>query len=185
MLLSVSEWRRILRWKIETKSAPKTIFSGNGNGLKNFTFLSTWEQKNVHTVYVKQDYVYRDGHTLRGHFSIGTIGPRESVLCSQRSSDVIRVQSLWECVKYRDKWKNNRGPRRVWSFTNVCTHVFFCFCVHFNINLPRSYTRTIEDLIKARKPKGTSLFLTYMYSTSTYGNGLSTVHVYMPHFNSL
>ena len=66
--------------------------------------------------------MYRDGHTLRGHFSIGTIGPRESVLCSQRSSDVIRVQSPWECVKYRDKGKNNRGlgPRRVWSFTNVC-----------------------------------------------------------------
>ena len=34
------------------------------------------------------------GHTVRGHFSIGTIGPRESVLCSQLSSDVIRVQSL-------------------------------------------------------------------------------------------
>ena len=64
--------------------------------------------------------VYRDGHTLRGHFYIGTIGPRESVLCSQRSSDVIRVQSLWECVKYRDKGKNNRGPQRVWSFTNGC-----------------------------------------------------------------
>ena len=29
---------------------PKTIFSGNGNGLTNFTFLSTREQKNVHTV---------------------------------------------------------------------------------------------------------------------------------------
>ena len=55
------------------------------------------------------------GHTLRGHFSIGTIGPRESVLCSQRSSDVIRVQSLWECLKYRDKGKNKRSPRRVWS----------------------------------------------------------------------
>ena len=55
------------------------------------------------------------GHTLRGHFSIGTIGPRKSVLCSQRSSDVIRVQSLWECVKYRDKGKNKRGPWRVWS----------------------------------------------------------------------
>ena len=41
-------------------------------------------------------HVYRDGHTLRGHFSIGTIGPRESVLCSQQSSDVIRVR---ECVK--------------------------------------------------------------------------------------
>ena len=67
--------------------------------------------------------VYRDGHILRGHFSIGTIGPRESVLCSQRSSDVIRVQSPWECVKYRDKGKNNRGPRRVWSFTNVCTGI--------------------------------------------------------------
>ena len=51
MLLSVSKWRKILRGK--TKSAPKTIFSGNGNGLKNFT-LSTREQKNVHTVYVKQ-----------------------------------------------------------------------------------------------------------------------------------
>ena len=38
--------------------------------------------------------VYRDDHTLWGHFSIGTIGPRESVLCSQRSSDVIRVQSV-------------------------------------------------------------------------------------------
>ena len=55
MLLSVSIWRRILREKTETKSTPKTIFSGNGNGLKNFTFLSTREQKNVHTVYVKQD----------------------------------------------------------------------------------------------------------------------------------
>ena len=33
-------------------------------------------------------------HTVRGHFSIGTIGPRESVLCSQLSSDVVRVQSL-------------------------------------------------------------------------------------------
>ena len=58
MLLSVSKWRRILRGKTETKSAPKTIFSGNGNGLKNFTFLSTREQKNVHTVYVKQDFVF-------------------------------------------------------------------------------------------------------------------------------
>ena len=57
MLLSVSKWRRILRGKTETKSAPKTIFSGNGNDLKNFTFLSTQEQKNVHTVYVKQDVV--------------------------------------------------------------------------------------------------------------------------------
>ena len=44
--------RRILRGKTKTKSAPKTIFSGNGNGLKNFTFLSTQEQNNVHTVYV-------------------------------------------------------------------------------------------------------------------------------------
>ena len=59
MLLSVSKWRRILRGKTETKSAPKTIFSGNGNGLKNFTFLSTREQKNVHTVYVKQDCVFK------------------------------------------------------------------------------------------------------------------------------
>ena len=58
MLLSVSKWRRILRGKTETKSAPKTIFSGNGNGLKNCTFLSTREQKNVHTVYVKQDCVF-------------------------------------------------------------------------------------------------------------------------------
>ena len=33
-------------------------------------------------------------HTVRGHFSIWTIGPRESVLCSQLSSDVVRVQSL-------------------------------------------------------------------------------------------
>ena len=107
------------------------------------------EQKNVHTVYVKQDwvgvcvcvcvwsqkrrqsstpqvpyvrcvYVSLYGHTLRGHFSIGTIGPRESVLCSQRSSDVVRVQSLWECLKYRDKGKNKRSPRRVWSKTTVC-----------------------------------------------------------------
>ena len=53
----LSQNRRILRGKTETKSAPKTIFSGNGNGLKNFTFLSTREQKNVHTVYVKQDCV--------------------------------------------------------------------------------------------------------------------------------
>ena len=36
---------------------PKTIFSGNGNGLKNFTFLSTREQMNVHTVYAKQDWM--------------------------------------------------------------------------------------------------------------------------------
>ena len=57
MLLSVSKWRRILRGETETKSAPKTIFSGNGNGLKNFIFLSTQEQKNVHTVYAKQDRV--------------------------------------------------------------------------------------------------------------------------------
>ena len=56
-MLSVSKWRRILRGKTETKSAPKIIFSGNGNGLRNFTFLSTREQKNVHTVYVKQDGV--------------------------------------------------------------------------------------------------------------------------------
>ena len=42
---------------INRKSAPKTIFIGNGNGLKNFTFLSTREQNNVHTVYVKQDSV--------------------------------------------------------------------------------------------------------------------------------
>ena len=87
--------------------------------------------------------MYRDGHTLRGHFSIGTIGPRESVLCSQRSSDVIRVQSLWECVKYRDKGKNKRGPRRVWSFTNVCTclthrsvYAFFSFSLNrIRVNL--------------------------------------------------
>ena len=57
MLLSVSKWRRILREKIETKSTPKTIFSGNGNGLKNFIFLSTREQNNIHTVYGKQDCV--------------------------------------------------------------------------------------------------------------------------------
>ena len=57
MLLSVSKWRRILRGKTETKSAPKTIFSASGNGFKNFIFLSTREQKNVHTVYVKQDCV--------------------------------------------------------------------------------------------------------------------------------
>ena len=56
MLLSVSKWTRILRGKTETKSAPKTIFSGNGNGLKNVTFLSTREKK--YTVYnVKQDGV--------------------------------------------------------------------------------------------------------------------------------
>ena len=57
MLLSVSKWRRILRGKTETKSAPKTIFSGNGNGLKNVIVLTTREQKNVHTAYVKQDRV--------------------------------------------------------------------------------------------------------------------------------
>ena len=45
------------RRKTETKSAPKKIFSGIGNGLNNFIFLTTWEQKNVHTVYVKQDWV--------------------------------------------------------------------------------------------------------------------------------
>ena len=76
MLLSVSNWRRILRGKTETKSAPKTIFSGNGNGLKNFTFLSTQEQKNVHTVYVNQDGVcvslFR--HSNRGLITKGTIG---------------------------------------------------------------------------------------------------------------
>ena len=62
MLLSVSKWSRVLRGKTETKSAPKTIFSGNGNGLKNSIFLSTREQQNFHTVYVKQDgvcvYIY-------------------------------------------------------------------------------------------------------------------------------
>ena len=45
---------------------------------------------------------------------------RSSGVCSQRSSDVIRVQSLWECLKYRDKGKNKRSPRRVWSITTVC-----------------------------------------------------------------
>ena len=34
LVLSVWKWRRILRGKTEMKSAPKTIFSGNGNGLK-------------------------------------------------------------------------------------------------------------------------------------------------------
>ena len=58
MLLSVSKWKRILSGKTETKSTPKTIFSGNGNCLKNVIFLSTREQKNVHTVYVKQDCVF-------------------------------------------------------------------------------------------------------------------------------
>ena len=56
MLLSVSKWR-ILRGKTEKKSTTKTIFSGNGNGLKIVILLTTWEQKNVHTVYVKQDCV--------------------------------------------------------------------------------------------------------------------------------
>ena len=46
-MLSVSKWRRILRGKTETKSAPKTIFSGNDNGLKNFTLLSTHILKNA------------------------------------------------------------------------------------------------------------------------------------------
>ena len=65
MLLSVSKWREILRGKTEPKSAPKTISSGNGNGLKNF--VSTREQKNVHTVYVKQDCVCeRIRHRLWG-----------------------------------------------------------------------------------------------------------------------
>ena len=86
MLLSVSKWRRILRGKTETKSAPKTIFSGNDNGLKNFTFLSTREQKNVHTV--KQDRlgmglcvcvcvcvcVRLFRHSNRGLITKGTIG---------------------------------------------------------------------------------------------------------------
>ena len=82
MLLSVSKWRRILRGKTGTKSAPKIIFSGNGNGLKNFTFLSTREQKNVHTVYVKQDCVciskYMYMHSNQGLITKETIGPRLS-----------------------------------------------------------------------------------------------------------
>ena len=39
-LLSVSKWRRILRGKTKTKSAPKRIFSGNDNGLKECYFLN-------------------------------------------------------------------------------------------------------------------------------------------------
>ena len=56
MLLSVAKWRRILRGTTETKSAPKTIFSGNGNGLKNCYFLKYTRTKECpHSVYVKQD----------------------------------------------------------------------------------------------------------------------------------
>ena len=49
MLLSVSKWR-ILRGKTETKSAPKTIFSGNGNGLKEFYFKYTRTKECPHSV---------------------------------------------------------------------------------------------------------------------------------------
>ena len=61
--------------------------------------------------------------TVRGHITKGIIDPRTAILSSLLSSEVIRVQSLWECVKYRDKGKNNRGPRRVWSCTTVCVCV--------------------------------------------------------------
>ena len=66
---------RITYSKFSRNVPPKTIFSGNGNGLKSFTFLSTREQKNVHTVYIKQDCVCVGGggggrtHIFRGKFT--------------------------------------------------------------------------------------------------------------------
>ena len=41
----------------QSKSAPKRIFSANGNGLKNVFFLTTREQKIVHIGYVTQALV--------------------------------------------------------------------------------------------------------------------------------
>ena len=79
LVLSVSKWRRILRGKTDTKSAPKTIFSGNGNGLKNFTFLSTREQKNVHTVYVKPDSVSVYGYRVWGTCNNRTMVPHKEI----------------------------------------------------------------------------------------------------------
>ena len=105
----------------------KNVYKSNGRCLKKFKSNNKGnnrgEQQEVLSIHLTQDCVYSDGHNLRGHFSIGTIGPRESVLCSQRSSDVIRVQSLWECVKYRDKGKNNRGSSEGLVIDDVCERV--------------------------------------------------------------
>ena len=100
MLLSVSKWR-IFRGKTET-------------GLTNFISLSTQEQKNVHTVYVKQDCV--------------------------ESPVLFCVQSQW---RYRWKktmskqWENNgrtmRGPR-----LKVFTCVDVCECLKYK---PRTYNK--------------------------------------------
>ena len=54
MLLSVAKWSRLFEGNTETKSAPKRIFSANGNGLRNVFFLTTQEQKNVHIRYATQ-----------------------------------------------------------------------------------------------------------------------------------
>ena len=77
----------------------------------NFTFLSTWEQKNVHTVYVKQDCVcvslFR--HSNWGLITKGTIG-----------------SPVGKRPPYKQKRNNGRTP-----FAGV--YKFMCVCVVYLI----------------------------------------------------
>ena len=121
MLLSVSKWRRILRGKTETKSAPKTIFSGNGNGLKEFNFKYTRTKECPHSVCKTRlrafVYVFKPGTlTIEGQQTPVGVG----------SSVLFCVQNQWG-----HRWKKlskklsvfPRTPRNTGVYTRHPTFV--------------------------------------------------------------
>ena len=92
--------------------------------------------------------VYRDGHTLRGHFSIGTIlASQFFVLSGPRTSFMYKVYG--NNVKYRDKGKNNRGPRRVWSCTTAWT---------YNMCMGKCNTRMFKTNVKYKQCTNFSIY---------------------------
>ena len=89
----------LLGWRLLSANVLgwKTCTNLMGDAYKSLspTTKGTIEGNNMRSsVYTLHKTVRLYSHTVRGHFSIGTIGPRESVLCSQLSSDVVHVQSL-------------------------------------------------------------------------------------------
>ena len=110
MLLSVSKWRRINYYEERPRrnTPPNTIFSGNGNGLKNFAFLSTREQKNVHIVYSLSVPCGDRGQKKTEK----TKGLQRGILKTGVLHKEFCAQSLWENLKCDNKRKNIRSLHR-------------------------------------------------------------------------
>ena len=101
MLFSLKTEENIKR-KDRDEIRPKTIFSENGNGWKNFTFLSTREQKNVHTVYVKQVYVKQVCVRVYSRDKIITValGDTELKWWDYLERTVLLVHDKCWCINY-------------------------------------------------------------------------------------